>query len=89
MDRDRPPKMKDEPYAPGVKQWITHNLWCKYRKHRRSSVLCPRCLEVDGCQMRASHEYMLRRERHRFFRASWGVQRRLLPEEAMVPDLKE
>jgi hypothetical protein len=85
MGRYRPPKMKDEPYV-GGKQWVDHSLWCDYRRHRRASVLCPRCLEVEGCQQRARHEYKLRRQRSKFFRASWGSQRRLLPEEVMVPE---
>jgi hypothetical protein len=83
-DRERPPKLKEEPYKQGCRLWISHNLWCPYRRHRRSSVLCSRCSEKEGCTKSSAHEYKLRRERAKYFLALWGIQRRLLPEVVMV-----
>ena len=79
-ERERPPKMKEEPS--GGEAWIDHYLWCEYgQKH---SALCSRCADWEGCQTEAAHEYSLRKQRHRYFMALWGEQKRLLPLESMI-----
>jgi len=82
----KPPKMKDDPYSHN--SWITHSLWCNYRRHRRSSALCPRCREREGCTQLARNEYRLRRQRSKYYLAAWGGQRRLLPEDTMTVSKK-
>jgi len=80
-ERVKRPRMLEEPYS---KQCLMdHMLWCLTKRHCRHSTLCVYCDRHLSCRDEKMFEIAGRVKRTAYFLALWGVQKRLLPSNAM------